>query len=295
MHEASLYENNCFITLTYSDEYLPQGYHLRSDPGNPTQWVFKYAPGSIDIRHPTEFMYKLRKKFGKNIRSFGCAEYGEKLKRPHYHICIFNHNFLDRKPYKEYKLKDETIKLDVSEELQRLWGKGHTTVGDLTFESAAYTARYVTKKITGERAKAHYEEIDFRTGEISQRLPERPVCVSRRPGIGSAWYERNSGFIQFHDFVVLRGKRVRPAKYYDRIYDRQFPSAFKDIKERRREDAFAAANKTSREDSAGYAQFKLNRDECAPYDGASYKTQIEVKETILELNMQRCKRGFENG
>ena len=71
MHEASLYENNCFITLTYNEDHIP-------------------SDGSLKKDHFQKFMKRLRKKFGAGIRFFHCGEYGAELSRPHYHAILFN-------------------------------------------------------------------------------------------------------------------------------------------------------------------------------------------------------------
>ena len=125
-HEASMYDENCFITLTYREDALP-------------------PLGSLDKRHFQLFMKRLRKRYPKKtIRYFQCGEYGEKLSRPHYHACLFNHDFDDKKLF---KVEGEN-RLYVSEKLTQLWPYGYSTVGAVTFESAAYVARYVTKKMT---------------------------------------------------------------------------------------------------------------------------------------------------
>lgn len=129
-HEASLYTNNCFLTLTYNDKYLP-------------------INNSLNLRHFQLFIKKLRKKHGKNIRYYHCGEYGELNLRPHYHALIFNFDFKDKIHYKTHK----DNKYYVSKELDALWSDpetkeplGYCVIGDLTFESAAYVARYCLKK-----------------------------------------------------------------------------------------------------------------------------------------------------
>lgn len=297
-HEASLYKLNCFITLTYSDEFLPTGYHLRSDPSRPNYWVFTPAPGSIDPRDPTEFMHRLREKFGPGIRSFGCAEYGELLNRPHYHICLFNFDFSDKVLLKEYSKNGiEDIKLYVSQALQDLWPKGHSTVGALTFESAAYTARYVTKKFTGARAQDHYAVVNHANGEVMQRLPERAVAVSRRPGIGKLWYEKFGQFLRDHDFVYLRGRKMRPAKYYDRLFDVIDPIALETVKESRARQGKIALGRIQEEDRVGYANHALmNAGRPYDMDRPRYVFREEIMEKLFDINFnQVLKRGFEDG
>ena len=136
-HEASLYEKNCFITLTYNQENLP-------------------LSGTLVVKHFQNFMKKLRRTYGPGIRFFHCGEYGEQLKRPHYHACLFNHDFPDKQYWKD--IRDN--KYYLSKSLEEIWGKGFCSITDLTFKTAAYAARYITKKITGEKADTHYETMD---------------------------------------------------------------------------------------------------------------------------------------
>lgn len=123
MHEASLYDKNCFITLTYDDEHLPKN-------------------RGLDVSHFQNFMKRLRKEYGQGIRFFHAGEYGSKTRRPHYHALLFNHDFVD----KSLIAVRNDHRLYVSPSLQRLWPFGYSSVGDVTFESAAYVARYSLKK-----------------------------------------------------------------------------------------------------------------------------------------------------
>lgn len=190
-HEASLYEKNCFITLTYDDTNLPNDY-------------------SLDVRHFQLFMKRLRKKYGTKIRFYHCGEYGENTDRPHYHACLFNHDFSDKKPWKQ--INDNT--LYTSESLENLWGLGFTSLGDVTFQSAAYVARYIVKKITGEHAENYYQHLDSQ-GELHDRCPPY-TTMSRRPGIGKLWLNKYQTDVYPSDQVILNGKTMRPPKYYDK-------------------------------------------------------------------------------
>lgn len=215
-HEAKMYQSNSFITLTYSPEHLPKN-------------------GSLNYDHPVTFMKDLRNHLayqGKPpIRSFGCAEYGSKGQRPHYHILIFNFDFPDKKLWKTINGN----RLYTSQLLSQLWPYGFTSIGDVTFESAAYVARYVTKKLTGKRAH-----------EYGDRLPERSICVSRMPGLGRPWLDKFGTDVYPSDEVILRGKKMKPPKYYDKIYDQGLDTApiiTKVKKERKRKGKeFAAKN-----------------------------------------------------
>ena len=146
VHEASLYPINCFITLTYSPEYEDR---LRiSLPDIETGEVVgsQLSLTSQCKRDYVLFMKRLRKKFGEGIRFFHCGEYGEENGRPHHHAIIFNHDFADKKVWKT----NNGVVLYRSKMLEELWPYGFATVGCVSFESAAYVARYITKKVNVE-------------------------------------------------------------------------------------------------------------------------------------------------
>lgn len=210
MHESQLHDENIFLTLTYDNEHLPQD-------------------ESINVRHFQLFMKRLRKKYpGKKIRYFHCGEYGEKLSRPHYHAIIFNHDFKDKKRYNKH--------LFHSEELDDLWQKGLCTIGEVTFESCAYVARYITKKITGDMSHEHYKHVT-RYGELVDLQPEY-ISMSRRPGIGSEWMKQFKDDVYPHDYVIMNGKKLKPPKYYDEHYEKLHPELLLDIKIDREYNAF---------------------------------------------------------
>lgn len=209
IHEASLHEENCFITLTYSPDKVPKDF-------------------SLDVRVFQLFMKRLRKRFGNGIRFFHCGEYGSKYGRPHYHAIIFGLDFPDKVHFKDVN----GIPLYRSSILESLWTDGYSSIGSVTFESAAYVARYILKKVTGDDALLHYANIDYDTGEFSSRKPEY-TTMSRRPGIGSGWLEKFSSDVYPGDFVVVRGKKMRPPKFYDSQYEFDFPDEFAKLKKRR--------------------------------------------------------------
>lgn len=113
--------------------------------------------------------------------------------------------------------------------LDRLWSKGSTVIGDLTFESAAYTARYCMKKITGDQAESHYEHVDKQTGECTQLKPEY-TTMSRRPGIGKPWLDKFLSDVYPSDEVISRGYPAQPPTFYDSQYELEHPEFMKQIK-----------------------------------------------------------------
>jgi hypothetical protein len=210
VHEASLYENNSFITLTYSDAFRP--------------W-----DNSLDKSDFQKFMKRLRKSLPYPVRFYHCGEYGDTYGRPHFHACIFNHDFMDKKPW---QIQNKEI-LYRSKTLEGLWEYGYSSIGSVTFQSAAYVARYIMKKINGDHADQHYEWIDPETGEIHQRAPEY-TTMSRRPGIGKPWLDKFGMDIYPDDFVIINNKKMRPPRFYDTNYEIKEPDEFQKIKRARK-------------------------------------------------------------
>lgn len=233
LHESSLYDDNCFITLTFSPEHLAK----RNDPE------------SLDVEEYQKFMKRLRKRFiPKNpydkgtpeyeehhekyqIRFFHCGEYGEHNNRPHYHAILFNFDF----PDKELFSVQNGHRIYISKSLSELWPYGFSTIGSVTFESAAYVARYIMKKATGDLADLKYSRHDPETGELSYIKPEY-TTMSRRPGIGKKWFDQFKSDVYPKDFITVNGKKVRPPKYYDKLYESYDPFDYDNIKEQRQVD-----------------------------------------------------------
>jgi len=185
-HEASLYDRNCFITLTYDDRSVMYDQNLHLD-------------------HLQKFFKRLRKKFGEGIRYFACGEYGSKNGRPHYHALIFNFDFNDKKLWQVNK---NGTKYFVSDALSKLWTAGFSTTGAVTFESAAYVARYTLKKASG----------NVKNDRSSHCRPEFLV-MSRRPGVGKGWIEKYVDEVYPLDRVIVRGRECKPPRYYDSYYE----------------------------------------------------------------------------
>lgn len=233
-HEASMHENNCFITLTYNEENLPED-------------------RSLQLRHYQLFMKRLRRAYGPGIRFFHCGEYGEKFGRPHYHAILFNHDFADKKLWKMVN----DLPLFQSGELARLWPFGYSSVGAATFASAAYVARYIMKKQTGKGAemlkeiedpktgviylRKHYEWIDPDTGQVHSRRPEY-VTMSRRPGIGRGWLDKYKTDVWPDDFVVINGRKMKPPRFYDRCIELDDPELHLDVKRQRQAKSLGRAD-----------------------------------------------------
>lgn len=212
MHEAQLWRDNCFITLTYDDAHVP-------------------LDGGLHHRHFQLFFKRLRKNHpGLNIRYYMCGEYGENYGRPHFHACIFNWKPSDLVLWKKTSADSLIYR---SAELEKLWPYGFSSVGDLTLQSAMYVSRYIMQKVTGDAGKHHYEVLDPFTGEIFNRRPEYNK-MSTKPGIGAGWFNRFKSDVYPHDYVVLDGNpSSKPPRYYDKLLKRSDPDLYDAIKEKR--------------------------------------------------------------
>ena len=227
VHEASLHEDNygnCFITLTYRDaaectaEQFAQGYYMPED-------------GSLQKQHFRNFIKRLRKHFPQRIRFFHCGEYGDKTWRPHYHACLFNVRFDDVIVYKDV----EGMLTYESETLAKLWPYGFATVSDLTYDSAAYTAGYVLKKITGYQAHDHYLRCD--DYGVAYWLQPEYVTMSLKPGIGRDWYEKYKTDVFPSDTTPIPGRGVsqKVPRYYETILAEENPRLHQLVKDLRQE------------------------------------------------------------
>nr|WAE43466.1 MAG: replication initiator protein [Microviridae sp.] len=253
--EASMHEENSFLTLTFNDENLP---HDKSLNKKTMQLFIKKLRKNISVAA------KKKQITNKKIKYYLCGEYGEvckncgksKLKcicnnyqptlgRPHYHVCLFNHDF----PDKTYLTTQNKVDYFISEELERLWPYGFHTIGELNFETAAYTARYCTKKITGNKSRNHY----------GGKRPEF-VAMSLKPAIGSSWFETYKSDVLSTDKIIIRnGLTCKPPKYYDILTARKDPLLMERIKDNRKKNAAANAADNTRARLLVKQQIKLNK------------------------------------
>lgn len=143
--EAKKYKpDECwFLTLTYDDEHVPIGHTVNQKTGEIKQSL------TLNKEDLTLFIKRLRKQYKYHynhdgIRFYAAGEYGETTRRPHYHICIFNmpiHTELIR--IKENELGQ---RIWTNKEIEKIWGKGFIAIAHQSWETAAYTARYMLKK-----------------------------------------------------------------------------------------------------------------------------------------------------
>lgn len=202
--EARLHKANCFVTLTYRDN-----------------------PRSLRYSDFQLFMKRFRKEFGPT-RFMMCGEYGGRLGRPHFHAIFFGRDFPDR----VVAGGSPDMPLWSSAALDRVWSHGACRIGNFTFDTAAYVARYCLKKVTGRKAAVHYEFVDPSTGEVTSLVPEFGN-MSRRPGIGSDWIRKYFSDVYPHGLVVVRGREVFPPRFFDKIFSELEPGLASELKAQR--------------------------------------------------------------
>lgn len=219
-HEAMMYDENCFITLTYDDDHIPSDWSLR-----PEDFV--------------KFMKRLRKRYGEGIKYYHAGEYGElcqicgmakalhrsvkehrfipMLGRPHHHAILFGIDFKDKVQVSKNKSGQA---LYASAELMQLWNNGNCIIGAVTFDSAAYVARYITKKLFGDRSIEHYKG-------------KKPEYTTMSKGVGKAWFEKYGHTVKRDDDVVIEKHRIKPPRYYDKLMEIDDPKHVELMKVRR--------------------------------------------------------------
>ncbi len=216
MLESSFHEFNWFVTLTYDDEHLPFNECYNCDDNG--EIVDLFMRPTLRKKHVTQFIKNLRRymEYHYNhtgIRFYACGEYGDKNGRPHYHLILFNCPIPDIKAFQN-KSHSGALLFE-SDILSQCWdNKGLIAIGELTFQSAAYTARYMMKKQKGRNA------------DYYDKQGQEPVFsnMSRRPGIAKEYFDKNFDKIYSIDKIVIvdyKGKvlSVKPPRYFDRLYD----------------------------------------------------------------------------
>lgn len=271
MMEAQYHGRCCFVTLTYDDLHVPRT-SFRA-PGS-QRMVYCYTLCRRDVQL---FFKRLRKLFpGCVIRYFGCGEYGAKHLRPHYHIILFGIDFDDKKAIHNSQTGHVMYE---SETLNKLWSfpprllgesysstvAGLATVQECTWETCAYTARYVTKKLKGPYADFYKD----------RNMVPPFTMMSRRPGIGRQYYDDHPDLFD-SDFIHLStpdgGLKFRPPKYFTKLYEQDSPELAEVMKDVRRAIAI---------------EQEMLMSSMVQYDSEEY---LQIQDHVLESRINSLKR-----
>jgi len=110
-NELKIAETALFVTLTYSDEYVP----------------VKNGQDVLDKEDLQKFFKRLRKRHNAHhttqIRYYAVGEYGTQYKRPHYHILLFN---------------------AYAEDVEKAWPLGFVKFDPVEMGSVGYVVGYVS-------------------------------------------------------------------------------------------------------------------------------------------------------
>lgn len=203
-----------FVTLTYNEDNVP---HLFDEYDNDIGRTLRKK----DFQ---DFMKRLRsrKRFeDKEIRFYAAGEYGTHTRRPHYHAIIFGlslEDFPDRKPK---KINVHFQQLYISEEFADIWKKGFILLGNVTWKTCAYVARYVMKK-------AYNELLPFDGCE-----PEFSL-MSRNPGLGKYYFlEHDIDFEKLDVKILEGGQKIKIPKYFISQLEGVDPDLYNRVKEDR--------------------------------------------------------------
>lgn len=194
MLELRDHKESVFATLTYDDDHVPLSTTVDGAP------VMTLRKRDFQL-----FLKRLRKSIEpKKIRYYACSEYGPQTYRPHYHAILFGYCPTDLRPWSK---STQGYQYYVSDTLDKLWSNGRVLLGEVSWETCAYTARYIASKHLGDEAFI-YKDANI----------EPPMSfMSRRPGIGGNVYEREPDLFQNGSIYVASdagSRRIDIPKYF---------------------------------------------------------------------------------
>lgn len=192
-NEASLYDRNCFLTLTYDDNHLP-------------------ADGKIHVEHLQAFFKRLRHKA--DVRYYACGEYGGQTKRPHYHALIFGQDF---KGASNIEINDD---LYSDPALCDWWGFGSVVAAPFTMATACYVAGYVAKKIGDEDS---FQVMSRRPGIGKAWIQKywKEVAVSGKVVVEGREYPCPPRYLAWMEEELAHVKADRAARFKDMDIDKK--------------------------------------------------------------------------
>lgn len=258
MLELEYHDSAYFVTLTYDDVHVPRSWYADPDTGE------AFRALTLSVRDCQLFMKRLRKRYSTDsIRFFLAGEYGPQTLRPHYHAILFGLHLDD---LYEWQRSPGGFVYYRSPGLEKVWPFGHICVANVSWDTCAYTARYIVKKLKGKEGQFY----------VDHNMKPPFTLMSRRPGIAAQWFYDHPDVYE-HEFINIStpegGKKFRPPGYFDRLYDIEHPDELKEIKEARQKLA---------EDAK---KLKLERT------NLSYLELLAVEERNKQAKIEALKRG----
>lgn len=216
-HEHLYHKESTFITLTYDDNKLPDGYDLNE---------------GLNHEHFQRFMKRLRNHIKRNekssvkIKYLMCGEYGSKLGRPHFHAIIYGWTPKDSES-KGTQTDDETgaiHKRITSKTMEKLWPHGFHTLGAVTIQTAKYIAKYAAKgKLNNPKETNYSEKVDSKQERYGEKRLEYIACSH---GLGKQWALDNKESILANDRIVTSQAPASEALAKANIFTLTTPRAY---------------------------------------------------------------------
>lgn len=235
--ERKVWENACFLTLTYAPDdpvFVATGgtickstmqkfwkdlrYHLYKETKNALTLNLKEElelmqelPEEIQLK----YLISRRKPKIKPLRYIQANEYGEKKGRCHHHAIVFNFTPTDMRRWKKDK---RGYWLYTSDKLNKIWGHGRVIIGRATTNAAAYVGRYCTKKHSKISAFVQGKIIEAKIKGDEEQLKiwkakKESISASSLGYIGSYYWETKKDEIKRNmGIIVAWNKGVRLEK-----------------------------------------------------------------------------------
>lgn len=205
--EKNNWLNTYFITLTYSDDNLPN---------------------ELRVSDIQKFMKYLRSELKDKVKYFCCGEYGTKTQRPHYHLILFTNKTLEL----EFLKYTPTGPLYDCKLLNKCWKqKGYIWVAyDFDNLSFAYVSSYSNKSFLKQKQTLIKKEFEKNKYELSKEYSGFKLYLEIEKLIPNILFKKN-------EFIIMSKKPPIGSNSQDlkklpssllKWKDKQYLNSFKD-------------------------------------------------------------------
>lgn len=288
VHEASVHEENSFITLTYSDDNLKdtklryidfQLFAKRLRKHIFDEFIEEY--GKINwanlSKNERKQVYEPFK-----IGIFATGEYGDKNQRPHWHAIIFNWRPKDCIYMRSNQRGDRIYR---SETLEKLWPLNDTTkkpneIGSVTMHSAGYVARYAAKKIVhGDGTIKGADQHEW------QPLSKK----SSHQAIGKRYLEKYYQDVFNYGFVEHEGVRLPIPRYYEKWLKKFHPDEWVNYVTKIKADKTRASEEMARAEAEEYINTVRKRGAWRTTPATRNQVRAQIKKAKFKQLQERLK------